>query len=118
MRLDGAPGKVFLCLQPTDMRKSFDGLSAWVQEQLQEDPFSRHWFVFRSKRGDRVKVLAWDGSGLTLFYKRLDEGAFVWPQMNRRGAYQMSVAQLNALLEGMDWRRLIDRATTTPTRAA
>jgi len=100
------------------MRKSFDGLSALVQEQLQENPFSSHWFVFRSKRGDRVKVLAWDGSGLTLFYKRLEEGTFVWPQLNRRGAFQMSVVQLNALLEGMDWRRIIERETKVPTLAA
>lgn len=118
MRLDGRPGKVFLCLQPTDMRKSFDGLSALVQAQLQENPFSSHWFVFRSKRGDRVKVLAWDGSGLTLFYKRLEEGTFVWPQLNRRGVFQMSVVQLNALLEGMDWRRIIERETKVPTLAA
>lgn len=118
MRLDGQPGRVYLCLQPTDMRKSFDGLAALVQEQLQENPFSCHWFVFRGKRGDRIKVLAWDGSGLTLFYKRLEDGTFVWPQLNRRGVFQMSVLQLNALLEGLDWRRIVERDTKTPTVAA
>ena len=52
--------KIFLCLAPTDMRKSFDSLSALVSEVLQQDPFSGHLFVFRSKRGDRVKLLYWE----------------------------------------------------------
>ena len=62
------------------MRKGFDGLAAIVQLQLAEDPFSGQLFVFRGRRGDRVKLLWWDGDGLCLFAKRLERGRFVWPQ--------------------------------------
>jgi len=117
MRLEGS-GKIYLCLAPTDMRKSFDTLSAMVQAQLNTDPFTGHWFVFRNKAGDRVKVLAWDGTGLALYYKRLETGQFIWPQLNRQGVFQMNLVQLNALLEGMDWRRLIARESKAPTITA
>ena len=117
MRLEGG-GKIFLCLAPTDMRKSFDTLSALVQAQLHQDPYSGHWFVFRNKARDRVKVLVWDGTGLALYYKRLESGGFIWPQLTIQGVFQMNLVQLNALLEGMDWRRLIERETTTPTLVA
>ena len=66
--------RVLLATGVTDMRKGFDGLSAQVQTALQEDPFSGQLFVFRGCRGDRVKVLWWDGQGLCLYYKRLEEG--------------------------------------------
>jgi transposase len=88
----------------TDMRKGFDGLTALVQMQLSEDPFSGHLFVFRGRRGDRLKILWWSGDGLCLFYKRLEHGHFVWPQA-RSGAVCLSNAQLSMLLEGIDWRR-------------
>ena len=118
MRLEGGSGKIFLCLQPTDMRKSFDSLSALVQVQLQQDPYSGHWFVFRNKAGDRVKVLVWDGTGLALYYKRLESGAFIWPKLTQQGVFHMNLVQLNALLEGMDWRRLMSRETRAPTLVA
>lgn len=59
--------QVFLALQPTDMRKSFDTLAATVQEMLRQDPLSGHLFVFRSKRGDRVKILYWNTHGYALW---------------------------------------------------
>lgn len=76
------PGKaqIWLACGITDMRKGFDGLAAIVQLQLAEDPFSGQLFVFRGRRGDRVKLLWWDGDGLCLFAKRLERGRFVWPQ--------------------------------------
>lgn len=86
------------------MRKGFDGLSAIVQLQLAEDPFSGQLFVFRGRRGDRVKLLWWDGDGLCLFAKRLERGRFVWPQASS-GTVHLSQAQLSMLLEGIDWRR-------------
>ena len=73
------PGRVFLCTLPTDMRKSFDSLTGLVQQQLGQDPLSGDLFVFRSKRGDRVKLLYWDQDGLAIWYKRLEEGTFVLP---------------------------------------
>ena len=67
--------KVWLAAGFTDMRKGFDGLAAVAQLQLLSDPFSGHVFVFRGRRGDRIKVLWWDGQGLCLFYKRLEQGS-------------------------------------------
>ena len=62
--------RIWLACGATDMRKGFDGLAAIVQLQLAEDPFSGQLFVFRGRRGDRVKLLWWDGDGLCLFSKR------------------------------------------------
>ena len=76
--------QVWLAAGATDMRKGFDGLAALVQTQLAEDPFSGQLFVFRGRRGDRVKILWWDGDGMCLFAKRLERGRFVWPQATQR----------------------------------
>jgi transposase len=91
------------------MRRGFDGLAALVQTQLQTDPFSGQVFVFRGRRGDRIKVLWFDGDGLCLLAKRLDEGRFVWPQADS-GRIALSPAQLSMLLEGIDWRRPVRTA--------
>jgi transposase len=88
----------------TDMRKGFDGLAALVQTQIDADPFSGHLFVFRGRRGDRIKALWWDGDGLCLYAKRLERGRFVWPQA-QDGTVHLTSAQLSMLLEGIDWRR-------------
>ena len=95
--------RVWLAAGATDMRKSFDGLAALAQTQLHEDAFSGHVFVFRGRRGDRVKLLWWDGQGLCMFAKRLEQGKFVWPQASS-GAVSLTSAQLSMLLEGIDWR--------------
>lgn len=73
------PSRVFVCTLPADMRRSFDGLAALVQQHLQCDPLSGDLFVFRSKRGDRVKLLWWNDDGYALWYKRLEQGTFPWP---------------------------------------
>ena len=96
--------KVWLACGVTDMRKGFDGLAALVQLSLREDPFSGQLFVFRGRRGDRVKILWWDGDGLCLFAKRLERGRFVWPRATD-GTVHLTQAQLSMLLEGIDWRR-------------
>ena len=106
--------RVWLAAGVTDMRKGFDGLAAVVQLQLSEDPFSGQLFVFRGRRGDRVKTLWWDGDGLCLYAKRLEGGRFVWPQA-REGVVALSAAQLSMLLEGIDWRR--PRRTSVPQLA-
>jgi len=95
---------IWLAAGATDMRRGFDGLAALVQLQLSEDPFSGQLFVFRGRRGDRVKILWWDGDGLCLFAKRLERGRFTWPQATQ-GAVALTRAQLSMLLEGIDWRR-------------
>jgi transposase len=95
------------------MRRGFDGLTAQVQQTLDADPFSGHVFVFRGRRGDRIKVLWWSGDGLCLFIKRLEAGYFIWPQAASESV-QLSAAQLSMLLEGIDWRRPI--RTHKPTQ--
>jgi transposase len=107
--------RIWLAAGVTDMRKGFDGLAALVQTQLHEDAFAGHVFVFRGRRGDRVKLLWWSGDGLCLFAKRLERGRFVWPQATS-GTVSLTAAQLSMLLEGIDWRR--PTRTWQPTMAA
>src|SRR5271167_4511860 len=102
------PARVFLCTLPTDMRKSFDSLSGLVRSHLGQDPLSGDLFVFRSKRGDRLKLLFWDEDGLVLYYKRLEEGTFVLPsadtQRARAGEHGLILkpGELAMLLAGID----------------
>src|SRR5215471_19357876 len=76
-----------------------------VQSVLGQDPFCGTVFVFRSKRADRVKMLVYDGTGLVLIWKRLDGAKFKWPAISD-GVMRLSGAQLAALFEGLDWRRV------------
>jgi len=102
-----APGtRVYLACRPVDMRRGFDGLAAQVANVLRADPFSGHLFLFRSKRGDYLKLLYWDGSGLCLFAKRLEKGRFVWPPIVD-GRLRLTPAQMALLIEGIDWRRTV-----------
>jgi transposase len=95
--------KIFLCLGATDMRKSFDSLAAIVEEQLRLDPLSGHLFVFRSRRGDRVKLLYWEESGYALWYKRLEVGTFRFPAAAAdQNSLSISAADLAMLLDGVD----------------
>jgi len=105
--------RIWIAAGVTDMRRGFDGLAALVQTKLEADPFSGQIFVFRGRRGDRVKLLWWDGDGLCLLAKRLEAGKFVWPQATH-GTVSLSTAQLSMLLEGIDWRRPV---RTAPQRA-
>ena len=82
--------RIYVCLTPTDMRKSFDSLAAVVREGLGYDPLSGHLFVFRSRRGDRVKLLWWDRDGLTLYYRRLEKGTFRFPDDQRSASARAS----------------------------
>jgi transposase len=97
--------RVLVATRPVDFRKGTDGLCALVQETLHSDPYSGVIYVFRSKRADRVKLLLWDGSGLVLVSKRLEQGSFRWPAIND-GVMRLTSSQLAALLEGMDWTRV------------
>jgi transposase len=102
-----APGtKVFLACRSVDLRNGFDGLAAKAQQIIGADPFSGHVFLFRGKRGDYLKGLYWDGTGLCLFAKRLEKGRFVWPPIVDGGT-TLTPAQLALLIEAMDWRRTI-----------
>jgi transposase len=94
--------RVFVAVKPTDMRRSFDGLFALVRDFLGEDPLSGHLFVFRNRAGDRLKVLWWDRDGLAIFYKRLEEGTFRFPEAGEAGRLEMTSADLQLVLQGID----------------
>jgi transposase len=97
------PVRIYLCTQHADMRKSFDGLAQMVREFLGADPLSGHLFVFRSKRGDRLKLLYWDETGYAIWYKRLEEGSFRFPPPPEHGhTVEMRATDLAMLLDGVD----------------
>jgi transposase len=99
--------KIFIGSAPIDMRKSIDGLMAIVEQELQEDAYSGHLFVFVSRRCDRVKILTWDKGGFVLLYKRLERGQFKLPHMDPSVmAIQMDATQLTMLLDGIDVGRV------------
>lgn len=106
-----------IATKPVDLRRGHDGLAATVQNELGLDPHSGLTVIFRSKRGDRVKILVWDGTGLVLIYKRLDEGRFAWPAV-QDGVMRLTRAQYEALFEGLDWRRVTPRRMRPPETAA
>jgi transposase len=100
--------RIFLCAVPVDLRKSFDGLAALVRQALAADPLSGHWFVFRNRAGDRLKVLAWEEDGWAIWYKRLEEGVFRFPAVPADGAGPLEVraAELAMLLDGVVLERV------------
>ena len=109
--------KVLVATKPVDFRKGAEGLAALVKEQMRADPFSGVVYVFRAKRADRIKLIFWDGTGLCLYAKRLEDGQFRWPKVED-GVMRLTSAQLGALLEGLDWRRVHQaRRTRTPMAA-
>ena len=81
--------RIYIATGATDLRRSIDGLSALVRERLTLDPLSGHLFLFRNRRGDRLKVLAWDRSGFLVLYKRLERGTFAWPTEDGSGSVEM-----------------------------
>lgn len=94
--------RVYLAMAPCDMRRSFDGLFALVHESLALDAFAGHLFVFANKRRDRVKILYWDRDGFAIWAKRLEEGTYAMPFSERETCQQISVAELGAILSGID----------------
>ena len=98
--------KVFVALEPCDLRKSFDGLEGLVRERLQEDPRAGALFVFTNRRHTRLKVLYWDGTGLWLLIKRLEKGTFSWPRTNQIDGVKLRLAPeaFAMLTDGIDLR--------------
>ncbi len=96
--------RVHIALGVTDMRKGLDGLAMLVQGVLEQDPFSGHLFAFRGRKANLIKIVFWDGTGLCLFSKRLEDGRFPWPGADEPGdTVALSSAQLSMLIEGIDW---------------
>jgi transposase len=98
------PGaRIFLCVEATDMRKSFDSLAMLVRDQMGGDPLSGTWFVFHGKRRDRLKILYWDGDGYALWHKRLEAGTFELPVANGvSGSVEIPAGDLALILGGID----------------
>ena len=105
--------RVFLCLDPTDMRRSFDGLCATVLNVLGDDPRSGHLFVFRNRAGDRIKVLYWDRDGLVILYKRLERGTFRFPvdadDVAGSSRLEVPMRDFAMILEGFDLKEVRKR---------
>jgi transposase len=96
--------RLFLCTVPVDCRRGFDGLSALVEQHLQLEPLSGHLFIFRNRRGEKLKILYWDRDGLAIWYKRLEQGCFRLPTRmpTNQNRLERSAAELAMLLEGVD----------------
>ena len=107
--------KVFLASHPIDFRKGPDSLLSLVRD-AGSDPFSGALYVFRAKRADRIKIVWWDGSGVCIFAKRLEKSAFCWPRIGPVRV-QLSQAQLMALVDGLDWKRVRPLAVKAPVFA-
>jgi transposase len=99
--------RIWLATEASDMRCGFDRLAERVRGVIGEDPLSGHYFVFRSRRGDRLKILVWDRDGFLLWYKRLESGVFKLPQVPA-GARSMELraSELAMILDGIDVSKL------------
>jgi len=93
--------RIYMCSEPADMRRSFDRLAVMVRDIIGADPLSGHVFVFRSRRGDRIKLLYWDRDGFALWYKRLEKGMFSWPS-TMSSDNEIDRRYLSMMLEGVD----------------
>lgn len=113
----GEHRKILVASAPVDFRRGIHGLVALVAEALRLDPYCGTIFVFRSKRRDRLKLVAWDGSGMILLTKWLEGKGFYWPPV-RDGVVTLSGAQMALLLAGLDWTRVQDQVIKRPIKAA
>ena len=98
--------KIYLAIEPVNMRKSFDGLAALVVDVIKQDPLTGHLFVFRNKASDKIKLLIWDRNGLLIFYKRLEKGRFKFPKLKSFSHITLTHQELDLLLDGIDINKL------------
>ena len=102
MLIPAAERRIWLCVAPTDMRRSFDGLAALARNHLGEDPSGGDWFVYVNRRRTIVKVLSFDGGGYWVWSKRLEAGRFADPGVRGGRKRALDRTALLALLEGVD----------------
>ena len=93
---------VYLCRQSVDFRKSINGLSVLVEQELERDPFTQALFVFCNRKRDKIKILYFEGSGFVLWYKRLERDRFAWLRSSGDPIESYSGRELNWLLDGVD----------------
>ncbi|WP_299564243.1 IS66 family insertion sequence element accessory protein TnpB [uncultured Sulfitobacter sp.] len=108
--------RIVVATKPVDFRKGHDGLAALVKIKLRKDPFTGTVFVFHAKRADRLKLLDWDGTGLVMAYKRLEETTFTGPAI-KDGLMALNHPQFEALFSGLDCRKVKALAPRPPTAA-
>ena len=109
--------RVMLATRPVDLRKGMNGLALLMRESLGSDPFSGTVFAFRAKKADRLKLLFFDGTGMVLVAKRLEAGDSRWPKPGD-AVSRLTAAEMAALIDGLDWRRVhVPRETVTPVLA-
>ena len=106
--LDGAQAcRIWLAAEPTDMRCGFDRLAERVRTVMGQDPLGNCLFVFRSRGGDRLKILMWDRDGFVLWYKRLESGVFKLPRMSPGSrSVELRASELAMILDGIDMTKL------------
>jgi transposase len=99
-----ADTRIFVTLGATDMRKGFDGLSGIIYGTLEQDPLSGHLFLFVNRRRDKLKILYWDGDGLAIWYRRLEQGTFQMPKVrDDLKSAEIRSDELTMLLRGIDY---------------
>jgi len=100
----GSAGRIFLCTEDTDMRKSFDSLRGVIRSTMHLDPLSEALFIFKNKRGDRIKVMWWDGDGFAMWYKVLQRGTYQFPNVRKYSSagLEIDAATLRMILDGID----------------
>jgi transposase len=96
--------KLWLYRQPIDFRKQIDGIMLFVAEQLQLDPTSGHYFIFRNRGANKLKILWWDRNGFWLFYKRLEKGCFKLPKVSGE-TLELDSHEFMALMSGLDFQK-------------
>ena len=95
--------RIWLAVEATDMRCGFDRLAERVKAVIGQEPFSGHYFLFRSRRGDRLKILVWDRDGFVLWYKRLESGVFKLPRVDAgTRSVELRASELAMVLDGID----------------
>ena len=102
--------KVFLAIEPVDMRKQFNGLWTLAEDRMKEDPRQGALFVFTNKSRDRLKMLYWDGSGVWVLAKRLEQGRFSWPLGGNGVKLSLTPEALTMLLAGIDLKNGCQKA--------
>lgn len=111
------PGlRIMVATRPIDFRRGHDGLAAYAQMALGFAPTHGLVLIFRARRGDRLKILYWDGNGIVMTYKRLDVGNFIWPKPED-AVMPLTRLQFQALFAGLDWRRIAVPTTYLPRAA-
>lgn len=99
------PVALWLVVAPVDLRWGADGLSRYVQQVLRVDPGAGNAYLFRNQRGNRIKLLVWDGTGVWLCQRRLHQGQFAWPRPGEP-VFALTAEHWQWLVTGVDWQRL------------